>query len=81
MSLLYEGTRLCAKHANTDSYARTRQDLCDHLWQVGIDAQQYELCRKTIELIESENEEIVDPKNRVIIPDDIRSIIAQNTTT
>lgn len=80
MALLYEGTRLCAKHANTDSYARIRQELCDHLWQVGIDAQQFELCQKTIEIIEAENEEIVDPKNRVVIPAEIRSIIANKTT-
>ena len=80
MALLYEGTRLCAKHANTDSYARIRQELCDHLWQVGIDAQQFELCQKTIELIEAENEEIVDPKNRVVIPAEVRSIISDKTT-
>lgn len=80
MALLYEGTRLCAKHANTDSYARIRQELCDHLWEVGIEAQQFDLCQKTIELIEAENEEIVDPKNRVIIPDKVRSIIANKTT-
>ena len=80
MALLYEGTCLCAKHANTDSYARIRQELCDHLWQVGIDAQQFELCQKTIELIEAENEEIVDPKNRVVIPAEVRSIISDKTT-
>lgn len=71
LALLYEGTRLCAKHANTDSYARIRQELCDHLWEVGIEAQQFDLCQKTIELIEAENEEIVDPKNRVVIPDEV----------
>lgn len=80
MALLYEGTRLCAKHANTDSYARIRQELCDHLWEVGIESQQFDLCQKTIELIEAENEEIVDPKNRVVIPDEVRSIIANKTT-
>lgn len=80
MALLYEGTRLCAKHANTDSYARIRQELCDHLWEVGIEAQQFDLCQKTIELIEAENEEIVDTKNRVVIPDEVRSIIANKTT-
>lgn len=77
--LLYEGTRLCAKHANTDSYARKKQELCDQLWKVGIEAQQFENCQKAIELIEAENEEIVDPKNRVIIPDEVRSIIADKT--
>ena len=80
MSLLYEGIRLCTKHSNTDSYARTRQELCDHLWEVEIEAQQFELCQKAIELIEAENEEIVDPKNRVVIPVEVRSIIADKTT-
>lgn len=80
MSLLYEGTRLCAKHVNTDSYARIRQELCDHLLEVGIEAQQFDLCRKTIERIEAENKEIVDPKNRVVIPTKVRSIISDKTT-
>ena len=80
MALLYEGTRLCAKHANTDSYVRIRQELCDHLWEVGIEAQQFDLCQKTIELIEAENEEIVDPKNRVVIPAEVRSIISDKIT-
>lgn len=80
MALLYEGTRLCAKHANTDSYARIRQELCDHLWEVGMEAQQFDLCQKTIELIEAENKEIVDPKNRVVIPAEVRSIISNKTT-
>lgn len=80
MSLLYEGTRLCAKHVNTDSYARIRQELCDHLLEVGIEAQQFDLCRKTIERIEAENKEIVDPKNRVVIPTEVRSIISDKTT-
>lgn len=80
MSLLYEGTRLCAKHVNTDSYARIRQELCDHLLEVGIEAQQFDLCRKTIERIEAENKEIVDPKNRVVIPAEVRSIISDKTT-
>lgn len=80
MDLLYEGTRLCAKHANTDSYARLKQELCEHLWEVGIKGQQFEQCQKMIEVIEAENEEIVDPKNIVIIPDKVRSIIADKTT-
>lgn len=80
MSLLYEGTRLCAKHVNTDSYARIRQELCDHLLEVGIEAQQFDLCRKTIERIEAENKEIVDQKNRVVIPAEVRSIISDKTT-
>ena len=80
MVLLYEGTHFCAKHANSDSYARIKQELCDHLWEVGIKAQQFERCQKAIERIEAENEEIVDPKNRVIIPDEVRSIITDKTT-
>lgn len=80
MNLLYKGTRLCAKHANTDSYARIRQELCDHLWERGIEARQFKLCQTIIELIEAENEEIVDPKNRVVIPDEIRSIIINKIT-
>ena len=79
MFLLFEGIHLCVKHANTDSYARIKQELYNHLWEVGIEAQQFELCQKIIELIEAENEEIVDPKNRVIIPDELRSIIADKT--
>ena len=35
------------------------------------------MCQKMIDLIESENEDIIDPKNRVTIPDKIRSIIAK----
>lgn len=46
MALLYEGTRLCAKHANTDSYAHIRQELCNHLFEVGIEAHQFNLCQK-----------------------------------
>ena len=80
MALLYEGTRLCAKHANTDSYAHIRQELCNHLFEVGIEAHQFNLCQKAIELIEAENEEIVDPKNRVVIPTEVRSIISSKTT-
>lgn len=80
LALLYEGTCFCAKHANTDSYARIKQELCDHFWQVGIDAQQFESCRTFLELIEAENEEIADPKNRVVIPEKIRRIIQDKTT-
>lgn len=80
MALLYEGTRLCAKHANTDSYAHIRQELCNHLFEVGIEAHQFNLCQKVIELIEAENEEIVDPKNRVVIPAEVQSIISSKTT-
>ena len=80
MALLFEGIRFCTKHANTDSYARIKQELYNHLWEVGIKAQQFELCQMIIELIEAENEEIVDPKNRVVIPDEVRRIITDKTT-
>ncbi len=79
MNLLYEGTRLCVKHANMDSYALTRQDLYDHLFEVGIDAQQYEFCQTLIELIEMENNDIVDPENRVDVSDEVRSTITGKT--
>ena len=79
LSLLYEGTRLCAAHANTDSYARIKQELCDHIWQVGIEAQEFDLCRKVIELIDSENKDIVAQKNKVVIPCEIRNRIMNNT--
>ena len=58
-----------------DSEAHRRQELCDHLWEVGIKAHQFEWCQKAIERIEAENEEIVDLKNRVVIPDEVRNII------
>ncbi|MGN0441151.1 MAG: hypothetical protein ACI4FO_00450 [Acutalibacteraceae bacterium] len=79
LSLLYEGTRLCAAHANTDSYARIKQELCDHIWQVGIEAQKFDLCRKVIELIDCENKDIVAQKNKVVIPYEIRNRIMNNT--
>lgn len=80
MLLLYEGTCLCTKHANTDSYARIKQELCEHLLEAGIDSQEFELCREIIKSIESDNEVIIDPKNRVIIPDEVSRIIADKTT-
>lgn len=80
MTLFCEGIRLCSKHSNTDSYASIKQKLCEHLWEVEIKAQQFELCQKTIERIEAENKEIDNPKNRVVVPDNIRSIITNKTT-
>lgn len=74
MALLYKGTRLCFKHINTDSYAIIRQQLYDHFFEVGIEAQQLEWCQKMIKLIETENKEILDNKNRVIIPEEVRSL-------
>lgn len=79
MKLLYEGTRLCAKHANVDSYARVRQDLCDYFWQVGIEAQAFDRCRKMIQIIDCENNDIVDPGNRVVIPGEVRDLMAGRT--
>ena len=49
-------------------------------FEVGIEAHQFNLCQKAIELIEAENKEIVDPKNRVVIPAEVRSIISSKTT-
>ena len=80
ISLLQDGIKLCSNHANADSYARIKQELCEHLWEVGIEAQQFELCQKTIELIEAENKEIVAQKNRVVIPNEVRNIITSKIT-
>ena len=78
--LLCEGIDLCVKYPNTDSYARIKQDLCRYFWSVGIEARQFEMCREMMEFIEAGNEEIIDPKNRVVIPDKIRSIITDGMT-
>ena len=74
IGLLYKGKRLYFKHINTDSYAFIRQQLYNHFFQVGIEAQKVEWCQKMIKLIEIENKEIVDDKNRVIIPEEVRSL-------
>lgn len=79
MKLLYEGTRLCVSHVNVDSYARIRQNLCDYFWQVGIEAQAFDWCWKMIQIVDCENNDIVDPKNRVIIPDKVRDLMAGKT--
>ena len=75
MALLCEGTQLCRQHANADIYARMKQELCDHLWEVAIDSQRLEYCQSLIERIEAENKEIIDPKNRVVIPGEIKNTI------
>ncbi len=80
IDLLYEGTRLCAKHVNSDSYVRIRQELYEHLWQVGIDAQKFGFCQNMIKLVEAENKEIVDFKNKIIVPEEIRKVIESKTT-
>lgn len=68
MRLLFAGVCLCAGHPNNDSYARVKQELCDHFLQVGEDAGMLDECQKFKELIEAENEEVADPKNRVTFP-------------
>lgn len=80
MSFLYEGIRLCHDHPNTDSYARVKQELCEHLLEVGLEAELFDVCRAFVELVDAENEEIVDPKNKIVVPDDVRSKIAKRTT-
>lgn len=75
MDLLFEGTQLCAQHINADAYARTRQGLYDHLLEVGMDAQNFELCKRILKLARVENKEILDSQNRVVISDEIRDIV------
>lgn len=79
LELLFSGTLLCTEHANTNAYALRKQELCNHLWQVGIEAQQFALCQKLIDIMDMENEDIVDPEKRVTIPDEVRKIIADET--
>ena len=79
MTLLDEGIRLCTKHPNTDSYARIKQELCEHLMEVGFEAQEFAWCQKIIERTDFENEEVLDPKNKVTISDEVRSVIANRT--
>lgn len=80
IKLLFEGIRLCVNHANTDSYARIKQELCDHLWQVGIEGEAFEICQKMLLLVDCENDAIIDPKNKVTVSDEIRNILANKTT-
>lgn len=75
LKLLFEGVQLCASHGNTDSYARTKQELCDHIWQVGIEAEAFEFCRYVLTHVDYENDAILDPRNKVSVPDEIRSVI------
>lgn len=88
--LLSEGTGLCARHANNDSYARVKKELCGHIWQVFTDARQLglwdepgddigELCRSIIEIIDAENEEIINPENRIDVPEEIRRFAGSGT--
>ena len=80
IKLLFEGIRLCVNHANTDSYARIKQELCDHLWQVGIEGEAFEICQKVLLLVDCENDAIIDPKNKVTVSNEIRNILASKTT-
>ena len=80
VNLLLEGIQLCSAHANTDAYVRIKQELCDHLWQVGIEAGKFEICQKVLSLVDYENNIIVDQKNKVIVDDEIRNIIANKKT-
>lgn len=80
IKLLFEGIQLCVNHANTDSYAHIKQELCDHLWQVGIEGEAFEICQKVLLLIDCENDAIIDTKNKVTVSDEIRSILANKAT-
>lgn len=80
IKLLFEGIQLCVNHANTDSYARIKQELCNHLWQVGIEGEAFEICQKVLLLVDCENDAIIDPKNKVTVSDEIRNILANKTT-
>lgn len=75
IDLLFRGTRICVEHCNTDKYDKLKQELCDHIWQVGIEAQLFDLCEKILRLIDCENHEIVNVQNKVTIPDGIREVI------
>lgn len=73
--LLDEGIKLCAKHANTDAYARMKKALCEHIWEVAMESKEFELCQKILYRIECENDEIIDPNNKVVVAEEIRDLI------
>ncbi len=75
MALLMEGIDLCAQHMNADAYVQIRQDLYNHFWEVGIDGQQFEACVKMIKRMMRENKAILNPENRVVMPEEIDRII------
>jgi len=56
-------------------YTRIKQELCDHIWKVGIDGKLFDSCREILGIIESENTLIVNPKHKVIIPNEYRTVI------
>lgn len=67
VSLLYQGTRICEKYRESDSYVRIKQELCDHIWEVGIDGKLFDSCREILNIIENENTLIENPKCKVSI--------------
>ncbi|MCD8151095.1 MAG: NB-ARC domain-containing protein [Clostridiales bacterium] len=75
VSLLYKGTRVCEKYRESDAYVRIKQELCDHIWEVGIDGKLFDSCREILEIIENENTLIKNPKCKVIISEMVRSAI------
>ncbi|MCD8012904.1 MAG: hypothetical protein LUG99_06980 [Lachnospiraceae bacterium] len=75
VSLLYKGTRICERYRESDAYARIRQELCDHIWEVGIDGKLFDSCREILEIIENENTLIENPKRKIIISEMVRSAI------
>ena len=77
LEYLEEGTRICAKHPDTPLYAKKKQELCNHYWEVGIEAKLFKKCQMMMNRIESENEKIADIENRVAISDDVRRILTQ----
>lgn len=78
IDMLYEGTRLCVDHVNTEFYDSMKQKLCRRIWRVWNVSKDDELREKMIQMIETienENVTIIESKNKVIIPEDIRSMI------
>lgn len=78
IALLDSGAQLCNTHKNTDIYAEIKQQLCNHIWQVGIEGRAFGQCEEIMKRIDSENDEIIDPENKVNIPADVRRIIEEN---
>ena len=79
MGFLFEGVRICRKHPNVDSYARMKQELCDHFLEVGLEAEQYALCGEFIRMMDADNEEISDAGNQIHIPRELRWEIEEKT--
>ena len=79
-TLLHEGISLCAKYPNNEFYAQIKRELCDHIWEVAREFGEYDLCNTIIAEIDHDNESVVDSKNKVVIPEDVRLLISTNTT-